>query len=57
MRGMEILPHGLEEERGMIDFSLCLIALLLFIMFAFGDVFVSLLFILLLVMFAFGAGD
>lgn len=57
MRGMAILPHGLEEERGMIDFSICLIALLLFIMFALGDVFVSLLFILLLVMFAFGAGD
>lgn len=37
MRGMAILPHGLEEEKGMIDFSLCLIAILLFIMIAFSD--------------------
>lgn len=41
----------------MISFSVCLLFVLLFIMFAFGDVFVSLLFVLLLVMFAFGDGD
>lgn len=41
----------------MIALSVCLLFVLLFIMFAFGDVFVSLLFVLLLVMFAFGDGS
>lgn len=41
----------------MISFPVCLLFVLLFIMFAFGDVFVSLLFVLLLIMFAFGDGD
>lgn len=41
----------------MISFSVCLLFVLLFIMFAFGDVFVCLLFVLLLIMFAFGDGS